>query len=765
MRCVNRVANFFVLFCLLIGLSQGTALAATAKGKITGTILNKADGQPVSGLLVQAWDQDKTGSQLMGKATTGKRGEYSISFEGKNWDPKECTDKMACKRPDVYITVSAKEGQTWKEIYKSSVKKDVVMKTGAVFNAKIVLKEPPSSASSATPAPAPPVANRSTERQVQDRSQMAKAVGLSAALMDMEKLPSFKAKFKANDIRRRNLSKIQLDRGVKMDFETYMKETSLPNTDDLKPLFQADIVSKHFKSRPTYNEDIRQFDDRIIVEREMTIELKPDACQNVQLSKQRWMPRALTDLCLKRKKNGKLSKDELLEVAELRKSLNEEPDKQQEIAPGLTVERALKLNDSQLYELVLNGDTRVITSFSNIPLVAYNEKPTLDRRQFSVDEFQTRQLQRSNFSSQKLTRRISTNAPKRSLMKGATEQRRYEPNSRLSVAGNLQRAPVSTSQSQSTSSDSSQSVTSDDGGVEFETQYFLTGFTIGNRFADVWELTLAKKRWWHPRYFVRFSYELGAGFGLRMPFSIEVEAGAESQTSPGTRPVSVKVSPEDVDKSNLTSFREVGLDQTKYFDGREFVLEVTAMCGARIRVPGYDHTFDCPIHIDKKESRDFPPVLGTTAHSEFASAWLLDGKDVSLGYSWGAIAAYVDLGAALRITNGVFKMNAQPLNADLSVNNSSPAAEQTLSFGNQRTTQLSVKRKQSGGYGFLVKEPSYKFDVVLTPKARGHVYLNTGIYHDDWTTPELMLTALELDLGAITLGHHEGTVSEHRYNF
>lgn len=74
-------------------------MSKSGKHHISGRVVDRASGDGVSGLRVQAWDQDVMGDDRMGEATTGDDGAFEISFT------EETYRGIFERRPDVFFRV------------------------------------------------------------------------------------------------------------------------------------------------------------------------------------------------------------------------------------------------------------------------------------------------------------------------------------------------------------------------------------------------------------------------------------------------------------------------------------------------------------------------------------------------------------------------------------------------------------------------------------------------------------------------------------
>jgi hypothetical protein len=127
--------------------------AQTVYGSVTD-----ANGDPVEGLTVTAWDDDPSaqraiqsqggeaaranamvdGVQYMGSAVTNEKGEYRIKYTGNFWDQAPHWSVRAGTgawwRPDIFIKVQ-KEGTG--VMYRSPTHENVLQGTGVRIDAKI----------------------------------------------------------------------------------------------------------------------------------------------------------------------------------------------------------------------------------------------------------------------------------------------------------------------------------------------------------------------------------------------------------------------------------------------------------------------------------------------------------------------------------------------------------------------------------------------------------------------------------------------------
>jgi hypothetical protein len=413
--------------------------------------------------------------------------------------------------------------------------------------------------------------------------------------------PLFKKEVVRKNLKRQGLTKIVVRPGVEMDLATYVTETGLDKQEQTAPLFDEKLRPQYLTAAPTYKESIVVLEDRLVVDRIMTVKLLPGACDDGAA------PKAVHDLCFVENKANKNSKAVTADIKKIRAELAK-ADPGKIIHGTLTAKQAMDMDDKTLLGALLNTDTRTIHHTSIIPRISNEPTPTPGLGKLDT-----------------------------ALVPSAAD------------TGLLQQ------QSVNDSGVSPADVAQVGGTKEFATRYFLTGFTYGRQIEDAWEYTLAGETWLTDRYYVRLAYHLSFGFGVRAPFSI----GVKSSGGGNSRRVDVSVAPIDVDSTGSPAYQAVGLPANKTFEGKEFVLEFKAGCSFYASVPGPNVDKKCP-SIDKGYSRDVNPVIG--AESSAIHDWWLDGTVTGLSLNFAVVKASIDLGVGADITNGKIRMRATGTN-------------------------------------------------------------------------------------------------------
>jgi hypothetical protein len=527
----------------------------------------------------------------------------------------------------------------------------------------------------------------------------AKAKGPSPARLvkNAKASPLYQRSMTRGELKANGLETVSVANGTKMKFLKYVKGSALDVRPEFAPLFKPGLPAGVLDGTPTYKETIHQLEDRLIIDRTLVVPLADGACD-----KPGKLPKSVRGLCFRKTGKGKIDKALKQELADARAKLAAAPPTK--IAKGtVTAEQAAKMNDAQLLGLILNHDDRTIRHVSVVPVMATDPSQP-------VDAF-----------GKKL---VPLPAELPSKVKGGSTSPIKPPHHAFPV-----------------------------GAKDFDREYFLTGWTFGRQFSDTWEYTIAGSTWFTDRYYIKFQYMLSLGLGVRAPFSVDVKSAGNGS---GGVDVEMSVDPVETDDQGKPAYPEVGLPESKYFGGKEFVLEAYATCSLYISIPGPNVDENCPT-LGKNYSREIKPVIGSETSN--IRDWWLEGKDTGLGLSIGVAGAYVDLGLGADLTNGRIGMNVDPLvsSSIVGVNNN------RVTFGNRNPFTFKVNRSTAtNDAGFSLTKPRYGFDIRLVPKVRVKLEVDVAIYENDWTLGPWNIDQLAVSVG-FELPHHAGTVDKHTY--
>lgn len=516
--------------------------------------------------------------------------------------------------------------------------------------------------------------------------------------------PLFRRTWQPGELRRSNVGKLRIVAGVEMDFDRYVAETSLPRQPKLAGLFDGKAAGL-LTGKPEYQETVLELQDRLIVDRRVSVSLAAGACAKAGL------PPAVAELCFTKNPRNAASKAVQADLVTMRKQLATMPG-DTPVSGKLTVAEATKMSDEALLDLLLNGSARSIQQVSIVPRQPYGKGAA------GADPL----------------RQFGQRLPAASFETGLVPV----------LVGDLNIPTVE--------------LTSDG----LPTRYFLTGFTLGKQIDDSWEYTFIEGSWWHDRYYVKVDYHVSLGFGLREPFAVNV-----SSTNPGTGPggvgiggstrnVTLSVTPVNVDANGNPAYPAVGLPSSKTFGGKELVLQLTAGCHLYVSIPGPNISRDCP-SVNLNYSRDVNPVIGSGVSS--IGEWWLNGTTTGLAINLGVASASLDIGLGADIRNGVIGMRSTAIAGS----QISAGGTGNLLFNSTAARAFTVTRAQNSTVGgFQLQDPTYRFDVRATPMLRAKVGVDVAVYEHTWTIGPFPLDFLAIE-ATFQLGRHAGTVASHNY--
>ena len=449
-------------------------------------------------------------------------------------------------------------------------------------------------------------------------------------------------------------TELVLAEGVTLDLSNYLRNTriieqpvaslALANPQALGISGQIDVV-----------EDVFVLEDRIIVSREVTVPVSRDTCSGIEALPRRTGPfrrqngrraeiaQARSELCLRppsavRRQVGNLQQPVLVDPAARLTQLERQrvssvaggmlisPPTEADIAAAaeeiraelraqaptalyrhdVRVGEALNLPDSELLRLDADGDERVITHVSIIPLTRdITTRPeALERRpQISLPDGEgfltpvgprVRRLpnalaphavtRRGSLQpGRRFTGRVPTRLPVED--EAQSEGRRDDPRLRTLPAPRLGTSTASRRLLLGTEEPErrelqSQRITQDD------RAYFITGFTLHEEIEERHKVTFNRRR----NYFVAFKYRVGYRAGLRFPFEVDYGSTTAFRTdadSGSWNPTyaTFDVSATGVPAQQRGAYAAAGMPSELIAGDREFTFGVWAWCQLQVRLP------------------------------------------------------------------------------------------------------------------------------------------------------------------------------------
>lgn len=572
----------------------------------------------------------------------------------------------------------------------------------------------------------------------------------------------FEANVPASQLKARGLARIKMGEAMYLDLDRYVQETRLTAQPDLEALLQPAMQQGFLKARPVYEETILKLQDRIVIERELTVPISTGACARSDA------PEAIARLCF-RQKTGSIPDAIAADLDDIRGRLAAAP-ATREVKAGVTAGEALQMDDTALLGLLINSDARTIRRTSVIPLRTYNgvsKAGKVDMTNFSARLPRQESVSPVRRLKQPLVaipmeRATTPLKPAATSLKrtGVTRKRVGAPVARVAAP----RKAVVRDHRTAVVRDHRTAAPDLLGAVEDATpmqsgdRYFLTGFTIGREYSDDIEYTFADSTWLTDRYYIHLSYSLSLGFGLRIPFSFSTLIAPVIGETDDRRTVEVSVDPVNVDGLGLPAYPEVELDESQYFDGDEFVMELIADAELYISIPGPNIDEDIP-GVSFDESTNFDPVIGGES-SHIGDIVLVPSSLSGLQIDASAGGAGIDLGLSAELSDGEIGMDASGWENTHILD----GGERRYEFRNRNAQTFTMKPVDPGEkFGFVFSNPTYTASVGIAPFIQPWLYVDVGVWDTRWEMDPLTIDALAVSLG-FNLDAHEGTRNDYAFS-
>ncbi len=288
---------------------------------------------------------------------------------------------------------------------------------------------------------------------------------------------------------------------------------------------------------------------------------------------------------------------------------------------------------------------------------------------------------------------------------------------------------------------------------------FLAGFTLGQEFK--WE-----RRWNFGCGFLRLTYTVGYGFGLRIPLRLEgsltptrIERSAVED--PG-RDLTLRLHTVALD-ADANYYSSAGIPSTQLFGGQEFVLEAGSRFSYKLYALGKDWVKGSLDDGAFSRSCDFTPPLGGSSRELFSIDIPPEITQTTLSAS--ALKGYLQLGFVM-LGSGTALSQATLL-AD-----STTVAQKSLPMPNSgNVTEVLRLQPLSAGtpgtvqeqkYGLRIDAPQYFLTLQPTARVRVGMAISAGrlkrSVNTDW------INVVRLNLGQIKLSPHAGTRASYEWN-
>ncbi|MDH7484419.1 MAG: hypothetical protein QHH01_07315, partial [Spirochaetales bacterium] len=185
-----------------------------------------------------------------------------------------------------------------------------------------------------------------------------------------------------------------------------------------------------------------------------------------------------------------------------------------------------------------------------------------------------------------------------------------------------------------------------EGSWEFS-EPFLNGYTLGQELA--WE-----RRWKFSGGFLRISYGMGYGLGLRIPYYIKgrldpssIIVSAVEDRGQELR-LSISASTKDGDE---TDYRRTGLPTTQIFSGDEFVCTAGSWISFKLYAMGRTLAQFAPVNTPWNQNRSFLPPLGSNPQPIFSVE--IPPELTNTGIAAGPLQGALQVGLGLHGTGSI----------------------------------------------------------------------------------------------------------------
>jgi hypothetical protein len=488
--------------------------------------------------------------------------------------------------------------------------------------------------------------------------------GLSAAAVRLEvrNSPLFVAELDPARLTAGGPVAIELQAGVELDLNAYLTGSRLLARPGLAAL-QSEPEALGLIGPVRVREEVFLLEDRIVVSREAEMRVSARTCREgadgagqvrrprgpmaqLQSAARERVERARAELCLSppqaRPQQGALSpvvldpgtaltpamrtrvqtveggarlllpptQADIAEAAEEVRSELRTMNRQAEFRHGVSVAQALAMPDAELIALDMDGEERIISHVSIIPLapragVSIGGAPDLTAppappadfgRGFTLDRAIGPRLQAipSTLAPFVLRRadlmpnpRIRTVPPGALTLRpdaagsgGGAAMQAVPRLETLQMAPGLARLPGTAPAPREPVRRTSVTQTAD--------HYFITGFTLSDQIEERYKHTFNQRR----NYFVAFQYSVGYRAGLRFPFHVRTRSDTFFSEDPATRrwratesTVRISAAGRQTTVNGGSIYQASGMPRELWFDDREFTIGVWAGCQLQVRAP------------------------------------------------------------------------------------------------------------------------------------------------------------------------------------
>jgi hypothetical protein len=325
--------------------------------------------------------------------------------------------------------------------------------------------------------------------------------------------------------------------------------------------------------------------------------------------------------------------------------------------------------------------------------------------------------------------------------------------------------------------------------------HFITGFTLSDRIEERYKHTFNRRK----NYYIAFEYSIGYRAGIRFPFRVEVESEALYREDPNTRvwngsnfQFSVNAEGREDTPGGGSIYRAAGMPEPLILDDREFTFGVWAGCQLQMRVPVVKTIrINCPsVDVPRAGScpnwacADFaPPIGGRHRIAEPRLPADVTGLQIN---AWIARAG-IEPGVNIYAANGEFSLQAAPRDGRFTRVEDDPSYISTCTSRHRSDARISNEHLGSGNCrlvfnrpydparpmqmrldlgdrgsnrfpGVVLSDPEYRFTMEFVPVLE--LFAVIDLAFTSWRFDH------DFEISGLTIrqdmrfGHHEGTRDE-----
>jgi len=293
------------------------------------------------------------------------------------------------------------------------------------------------------------------------------------------------------------------------------------------------------------------------------------------------------------------------------------------------------------------------------------------------------------------------------------------------------------------------------GDADLGTNYFLTGFTIGNDYEWSWGAQITVN-WCIVGCSATYGLELHAGFnygfGLRFLIQTDLKYHAAVEGNSPTATLTANITPI---QGNVSDFQRTGLDGSQMFDAKEIVAQIGFDAGFDLSLPGFsvDPSFSLGVDFTQylppeyKDGYFTPPAPGSGGIN---SVLVLDQLDL--------LGGMLNYGVAGGQLVPIAKINLHSNKLQLTLHDETQNRQTELTRSPQTVPVAVATGAGQDSSHFSLGNPVYNLQFTITPGLNPRVFVDIDVWSGSWG-PQIWFPQLAINLppGGIDFSCHEGT--------